>query len=91
VTLRVNLPPEGGNLTVAPRSGVALVTTFRLYCLGWVDEDLPLSYRFAAADTHLAGPGRKSEVAVSRWATPGAQLLCATQSHLVGITTGYQR
>ena len=46
VILNINNPPQNGLLTVSPREGKALNTTFRLLTYGWADEveDLPISY-----------------------------------------------
>jgi hypothetical protein len=46
VTITTNSPPFGGALEVSPVKGVMLQTLFSMFGLGWVDEDLPLSYQF---------------------------------------------
>jgi hypothetical protein len=46
VTIATNSPPFGGVLEVNPPQGVMLETLFSMFALGWVDEDLPLSYQF---------------------------------------------
>ena len=46
VTLTVNGPPVGGELTVSPSSG-NISTSFTMTCGGFVDGDLPLQYSFA--------------------------------------------
>jgi hypothetical protein len=46
VIISTNSPPFGGVLEVNPAVGVMLQTLFSMFGLGWVDEDLPLSYQF---------------------------------------------
>jgi hypothetical protein len=46
VAITTNSPPFGGVLEVSPAVGVMLETMFSMLSLGWVDEDLPLSYQF---------------------------------------------
>jgi hypothetical protein len=46
VTISTNSPPFGGALEVSPARGVMLQTWFSMIGLGWVDEDLPLSFQF---------------------------------------------
>jgi hypothetical protein len=62
--VRMNRPPYGGELTVAPPSGDALATRFVLVARGWSDDvdDLPLAYTFAhrpAADAPFATLGAR--------------------------------
>jgi hypothetical protein len=44
--ITTNSPPFGGVLEVIPDVGVMLETIFSMLSLGWMDEDLPLSYQF---------------------------------------------
>ena len=46
VLVLVNAPPTSGACTLAPSSGLALVTDFAFRCVNWVDDDLPLYYEF---------------------------------------------
>jgi hypothetical protein len=46
IQIEVNQLPRSGYLLAAPDAGRALTTPFTLRGLGWVDEDLPLVYRF---------------------------------------------
>ena len=51
-------PPQGGSVTVAPESGLGLVTDFTLTASGWVDpfgQD-PLAYAFSYIDLSAASP-----------------------------------
>jgi hypothetical protein len=50
VAVRVNTAPTGGNCSVTPHKGMALVTEFHLACTHWMDVEghLPLAYRFTA-------------------------------------------
>eukprot|EP00466_Bigelowiella_natans_P016677 jgi/Bigna1/138269/aug1.44_g12977 len=50
LTVAVNAPPMGGALTVSPSTGVSLETEFLLNTTGWIDADIPLTYRFAFVD-----------------------------------------
>lgn len=40
-----SIPPFGGNCTVDPTTGTALLTRFRFKCEGWEDDDILLSYK----------------------------------------------
>ena len=42
--LKVNSPPSGGECTVTPKEGFVLETKFNIRCVGWYDEDRPLTY-----------------------------------------------
>lgn len=42
----VDSPPRGGSCSVYPTIGNALLTSFRLGSINWIDDDLPLQYRF---------------------------------------------
>lgn len=44
---RVNVPPAGGALSVSPKAGTELATSFELAAPRWADEQLPLTYEFA--------------------------------------------
>ena len=46
ISLTMNEAPGSGAVAVTPSKGVALSTPFSFAALGWVDEDLPLSFRF---------------------------------------------
>lgn len=46
VIITTNSPPFGGMLEVSPAEGIMLQTLFSMIGLGWIDEDLPLSYQF---------------------------------------------
>ncbi|XP_031568597.1 polycystic kidney disease protein 1-like 2 [Actinia tenebrosa] len=37
--------PRGGECAINPSIGYAVKTPFRLNCAGWIDEDLPITYR----------------------------------------------
>lgn len=45
-TITTNSPPEGGQCSISPLSGEALVTSFSLSCTGWSDTEAPLKYQF---------------------------------------------
>ena len=54
IEFSINSPPVNGTLSVKPRTGMSLIDTFVLSAHDWVDEDMPLSYRFAQeARTHV--------------------------------------
>ena len=42
--INVNSPPTNGQCSVTPDEGFALETLFNVFCSGWWDKDLPLSY-----------------------------------------------
>ncbi|KAF6202567.1 hypothetical protein GE061_002965 [Apolygus lucorum] len=44
-TIFTNEPPKNGQCTFDPPSGVSLETEFRIVCKGWIDNDVPLTYR----------------------------------------------
>lgn len=44
--LRVNSPPQNGNLTIFPLQGDAFSTFFSLKAQRWVDENIPLTYQY---------------------------------------------
>ena len=44
VTIITNSPPFGGLLEVDPVVGMMLETMFSMFGMGWIDEDLPLSF-----------------------------------------------
>lgn len=80
VVIRANAGPQGGNLTVSPRSGSSLSTAFSLGCWGWAtadggDEDLlPLRYQFLAYTSSSAGSSKGSGVSLA-----GPQLATSTK------------
>ena len=41
-----NEVPKGGDCFASPQLGDALVTKFHIWCEGWTDPDMPLSYEF---------------------------------------------
>merc|ERR1712085_1124 len=43
----INSPPSFGACKVEPKQGITLETRFNLTAPGWVDEHLPLTYRFS--------------------------------------------
>ncbi|XP_058842315.1 polycystin family receptor for egg jelly-like [Acipenser ruthenus] len=45
----INEPPKAGTCSIAPTSGIALVTTFIVQCSDFVDENLPLKYKVRAS------------------------------------------
>lgn len=51
----MNEPPVSGILEVNPRQGLAFDTAFSFTALTWVDEDLPLSYRFGTLPVYEDG------------------------------------
>ncbi|XP_028412301.1 uncharacterized protein LOC114535123 [Dendronephthya gigantea] len=46
-TLLMNSPPERGNCSIFPYSGIALETNFTITCQDWIDPDPPLLIQFA--------------------------------------------
>jgi hypothetical protein len=70
IAFDVNLPPQrhgvdGPTVLAAPQSGMAFATEFELRTTGWVDDDLPLAYRYAtlAADATTASTLASNEAA----------------------------
>jgi hypothetical protein len=55
VTVSMNSPPSGGDVTVTPATGTALSTMFFMVTVGWVDDasDYPFSYVFSYFSTKL--------------------------------------
>ena len=47
VELTMNRPPSSGSLEVSPGAGYTFDTDFEFVSLNWVDEDLPLYYKFS--------------------------------------------
>merc|ERR1712085_10383 len=43
----INSPPSSGACKVEPVKGITLETRFNLTATGWVDEHMPLTYRFS--------------------------------------------
>lgn len=37
--LHINQPPEGGNCSIVPETGRALIDVFTVSCLGWADPE----------------------------------------------------
>lgn len=81
IFLYANAVPSGGDTTVAPLTGTALLTNFTLSSSGWTDPeaDLPLTYAFylqaaipredaepVVTTTLLRQPERASTCRVSR-------------------------
>ena len=64
LSLAINEIPSSGSVVVHPSKGFALDTAFAYNALNWVDEDLPLIYRFGkvpvnrdgSLDTSMATP-----------------------------------
>jgi REJ domain/HYR domain/FG-GAP repeat len=46
IEVPMNLVPRPGTCSASPSFGEPLVTSFTFTCSNWVDEDLPLAYRF---------------------------------------------
>lgn len=42
----IDTSPENGTCSLTPMQGEAMVTLFKITCLGWKDKDLPLKYRY---------------------------------------------
>eukprot|EP00466_Bigelowiella_natans_P018983 jgi/Bigna1/79709/fgenesh1_pg.64_\ len=47
VDVTTNGPPILGNCSALPNQGLALSTVFQLQCREWVDDDVPLSFKFS--------------------------------------------
>ena len=72
VTITMNTPPIGGELTVTPSTGYEMNTTFRFATGSWSDdsEDYPLLYSFsyyiddtpASSETYVKAPGQRTIV-----------------------------
>ena len=45
--ISLNYPPTLGYIIVVPMSGFALNTTFSIQARDYLDEELPLSYKFS--------------------------------------------
>ena len=54
MTFSVNLPPTAGSLRVSPWTGTALNESFAISAAAFVDDDLPLTYRFGYQMTNRA-------------------------------------
>jgi len=54
VTINTNKPPSDGLFYLEKTSGTALITIFNGQMLGWVDEDLPLSYSFSISPQYTS-------------------------------------
>jgi hypothetical protein len=46
VSIQTNSPPHSGSLSIDKSSGTSLLDSFTVQMIGWLDEDLPLSYSF---------------------------------------------
>lgn len=46
ITVNTNSPPSSGTIGADKTEGTALIDTFTVQMIGWVDEDLPLTYSF---------------------------------------------
>ena len=46
--------PSGGTCVVTPTSGLALITTFEISCVGWVGQAPPLLYQFTTTSNGSA-------------------------------------
>ena len=62
IELVVNSAPTLGTCSSTPSTGVAVNTSFRLECSGWVDDDVPLQYMFWVGRTPLSGWLRRAHV-----------------------------
>ena len=67
VVVVVNSPPRGGFVDATPRTGTELSTPFELSAGDWIDEDAPLSYRFAVmndagVETYVSAEPQSSNV-----------------------------
>ena len=51
----INAPPSDGLVAVSPASGMAVQDTFTLRTSRWIEDDLPLRYRFATLIQYAAG------------------------------------
>jgi hypothetical protein len=58
VVLTMNEAPSSGSVVASPSMGYALDTTFSFSALGWVDEDLPITYGFGTAEVALGTDGK---------------------------------
>jgi Ca2+-binding EF-hand superfamily protein len=49
ITVSINLPPTGGQMSVSPVEGFAITTPFSFFAVGWTDftEDLPLTFAYS--------------------------------------------
>jgi hypothetical protein len=50
VAVTLNSPPADGWLESIPANGTAIDTIYRLSAVGWMDTDLPMTYRLFTAD-----------------------------------------
>jgi hypothetical protein len=51
ISFVVNSPPQLGSLSVNPEIGTALNTKFNFLASNWIDDNLPLSYKFGYLDS----------------------------------------
>eukprot|EP01051_Picozoa_sp_SAG22_P003492 SAG22_NODE_171_length_16646_cov_6.580528_8_plen_731_part_00 len=61
IDVRTNTAPAGDRLACAPSSGMAARDTFVLTATGWIDDDLPLEYRFGSVSAAGSTPEYMSE------------------------------
>lgn len=45
--INLNYPPTLGHIQIIPKSGFALNTTFSIIAKDYLDDELPLSYKFS--------------------------------------------
>ncbi|CAG9317242.1 unnamed protein product [Blepharisma stoltei] len=65
VSVTTNTPPSGGLLYLDKTTGTALMTIFNGQMLGWVDDDLPLSYSFSVAPSYISGQNEIAEYLIT--------------------------
>ena len=44
--VKINMPPLGGNITIVPASGFAISTDFTINVDGFVDEHVPITFKY---------------------------------------------
>ncbi|XP_055910760.1 polycystin family receptor for egg jelly-like [Eupeodes corollae] len=57
INLILNQPPSQGTCSIKPLSGIEYETVFEISCLGYVDEDKPIDYKFSAGNNTLDHSG----------------------------------
>jgi len=98
VTVTVNSPPAGGDLTVSSPSGtngIAFETPFTFTASGWSDTHLPLTYRFGYTLATAGNPTYPAEFgAVSSWVSKtlpiGSMKPCVLVRDAIGSITLFQ-
>ena len=63
VEVVVNEPPSSGSLTLSPGTGYVFETDFTFLTENWVDEDLPLTYKFVYMVGYESDGGAETPVA----------------------------